>query len=381
VTAPQPTRFGVERTIDECLRARGERRKRSYRLTPPAALAAPLEAWLADELGEPVRVDALERAPGGASKENFFFSLELRGERRALLLRLDPGESIVETHRLREFQVLRAVEGAAPVPRVLAVDPDGKRLERPSLVMERVSGRPQPLAGSRTSGVGIAFEPELRATLADDFLAALVGIHAVDWGARELSAFDVPRAGTREAAGWGLAWWERVYAEDAVEEQPVIVLAAEWLRAHLPSAERIAIVHGDYRSGNFLYDDSGRIRAILDWELAHLGDPHEDLGWVTNELFAVRETSGDRLACGLLGREEMLARYERAAGWRIDRERLRFYEIFNNYKLAVCAHTTTLRIARGQATHLAASMALIHAFAHRYVAELARALELDGGSA
>lgn len=380
MTGSFPTPSGVERTIDACLRARALRREQPYRLARAEELRAPLEAWLGDELGVAVRVEAMERAPGGASKENFFFTLSTGDGPLELLLRLDPGESIVETHRLREFQVLRAVEGAAPLPRALAVDPDGKWLERPALVMERVSGRPQPELGGRPSGVGIAFEPELRATLADDFLAALVGIHAVDWRARELSAFDVPRAGTCDAAAWSLAWWERVHAEDAVEEQPVIALAAKWLRAHLPSAERIAIVHGDYRSGNFLYEDSGRISAILDWELAHLGDPHEDLGWVVNELFAVREPSGRRLACGLLERDEMLARYERAVGWTIDPARLRFYEVFNNYKLAVCAHTTTLRIARGRGTHLAASMALIHAFAHRYLAELARALGLTGGT-
>jgi aminoglycoside phosphotransferase (APT) family kinase protein len=374
VSTPDPTRFGVERTIDDCLRARAERRGRSYRVAEAAELRAPLEAWLGEIAGAPVQVFALERAPGGASKENFFFTLTQPGGTSEMLLRLDPGESIVETHRLREFQVLRAVEGAAPVPHVHAVDPDGARFGRPSLVMSRVAGRAQPESGSRPSGVGIGFESAFRATLGDDFLAALVGIHAVDWRACELDAFDVPRAGTREAAGWSLAWWERVHAEDAVEAQPVISLAAEWLRAHLPSADRIAIVHGDYRSGNFLYDDTGHITAILDWELAHLGDPHEDLGWVVNDLFAVRDASGERLACGLYPREEMLARYESAVGWKIDRERLRFYEIFNNYKLAVCAHTTTLRVARGKATHLAASMALIHAFAHRYVAELARAL-------
>ncbi len=371
----------VERTIDACLRARLERRRQRYRLSPLTELRAPLERWLGEVLGGEVRVRALERAPGGASKENVFFALERAGETQALLLRLDPGESIVETHRLREFQVLRAVEGAAPVPRVVAVDPDSVRLGRPALVMARVAGRPQPDVGSRPSGVGVGFEPELRATLCDDFLSALVGIHRVDWRARDLSSFDVPRAGTTDAAAWSFAWWERVHDEDAVEAQPVIALAAEWLRAHLPTAERIAIVHGDYRSGNFLYDDSGHITAILDWELAHLGDPHEDLGWVVNELFSVREPGGGRLACGLLEREAMLARYERAMGWTIDRATLRFYEIFNNFKLAVCAHTTTLRIARGQATHLAASMALIHAFAHRYVAELAHALGFAKGRA
>ena len=67
---------------------------------------------------------------------------------------------------------------------------------------------------------------------------------------------------------------------------------------------------------------------------------------MVNDLFAVRDPSGARLACGLLDRDEMIERYEAAVGWTIDRERLRFYEIFNNYKLAVCAHATTLRIAR-----------------------------------
>ncbi len=246
--------------------------------------------------------------------------------------------------------------------------------------MERVDGRTQPELGGRPSGVGIAFETELREPLATAFLDALVRLHAIDWRRRDLPSFDVPRAGTNEAAAWSLAWWEQVWEEDRLEDHPVIVIAAEWLREHLPPAERIVLVHGDYRSGNFLYDDGGRITAILDWELAHLGDPHEDLGWVVNELFSVRASSGERLACGLLPREEMLARYERATGSTIDRGRLRFYEIFNNYKLAVCAHSTTLRIARGNATHLAASMSLIHAFAHSYIAALARELAIDGGA-
>jgi aminoglycoside phosphotransferase (APT) family kinase protein len=368
----------VERTIDECLRARAARRARPYRVATTEEVAPALERWMREIYGSRARVDHLERAPGGASKENFFFDLALPEGSQSLLFRLDPGESIVETHRLREFQILQAVEGALPAPRAVAVDPDGDRLGRPSLVMAKVGGRPQPELGGRPSGVGIGYEPALRESLAREFVNALVALHGIDWRTRHLSAFDVPSSSTTEAAAWSLAWWERVYQEDRVEDHPVVVFAAEWLRDHLPPAERIALVHGDYRSGNFLYDDSGRITAILDWELAHLGDPHEDLGWVVNDLFAVRDPSGARLACGLLDRDEMIERYEAAVGWTIDRERLRFYEIFNNYKLAVCAHATTLRIARGKATHLAASMSLIHAFAHRYVAELASALRLGG---
>jgi aminoglycoside phosphotransferase (APT) family kinase protein len=373
----QTRSFHIERTIRECLEARRLRRRAPYRVASAGELRAPLEAWLRDAIRDDVAVGDLVRAPGGASKENFFFKLS-SGE--SLLLRLDPGESIVETDRRREFEILRAVEGVVPAPRVVAVDHQGSRLGRPALVMERVEGRTQPELGGRPSGVGIAFEAELREPLAAAFLDALVRLHEIDWRTRELPSFDVPRAGTREAAAWSFAWWEQVWEEDRLEDHPVVVMAAEWLREHLPPAERIVLVHGDYRSGNFLYDDAGRITAMLDWELAHLGDPHEDLGWVVNELFSVRAPSGERLACGLLPREEMLERYERATGSTIDRGRLRFYEIFNNYKLAVCAHTTTLRIARGSATHLAASMSLIHAFAHSYIAALARGIGIGGGA-
>jgi aminoglycoside phosphotransferase (APT) family kinase protein len=362
----------IERTIRECLDERLIRRREPYRVAAAGELREPLQSWLREEMGSDVEVGALLRAPGGASKENFFFELS---DGRQLLLRLDPGESIVETDRRREFEVLRAVQGIVPAPNVVAVDAKGARLGRPALVMERVSGRSQPELGARTSGVGIAFEPELRASLTAEFHDALVRLHTFDWRNADLSAFEAPRAGTDEAAAWSLAWWQRVWEEDRLEDHPVMVVAAEWLRRNLPPADRIVLVHGDYRSGNFLYDDRGRITAILDWELAHLGDPHEDLGWVVNPLFSVRAAGGgERLACGMLTREETIARYERATGWRVDRERLRFYEIFNDYKLAVCAHSTTLRIARGEHTHLAASMTLIHAFAHLYVAALARAL-------
>jgi aminoglycoside phosphotransferase (APT) family kinase protein len=368
--------FRVERTVDECLRARAVRRERPYRIAAVAEIASPLEAWMREVEGGDARVENVVRAPGGASKENFFFDLVRGGERRELLLRLDPGESIVETHRLREFQIIRAVEGVVAVPQAIAVDAEGARFGRPSMIMAKVEGRTQPPVSWRPSGVGIAYETELRDALAIDFVESLARLHRLDWRTRDLSAYDVPREGTLEAAAWTLAWWERVYEEDHLEHHPVIAWAAEWLRGHLPVADHVVLVHGDYRSGNFLYAEPGEITAVLDWELAHLGDPHEDLGWVVNDLFSTREADGSRLACGLLPRAAMIERYERATGWTIDPERLRFYEIFDNYKLAVCAQTTSLRIARGRASHLPASMSLIHAFAHRYVAELARALGL-----
>jgi aminoglycoside phosphotransferase (APT) family kinase protein len=368
----------IERTVAECLDARLRRRERPYSVVPTSEIEPALAAWLAEELGEPITIERFVRAPGGASKENFFFDAVRRsGPPAPLLLRLDPGESIVETHRLREHQVLRAVEGALPAPRSVAVDAEGTRFGRAASILEKVPGRTQPEVSTRPSGVGILFEPEITPRLADQFVRALASLHALDWRSRDLSAFDAPRAGTTEAPSWSLDWWQRVWDEDRIEDQMVIELAADWLREHAPKADEIAIVHGDYRSGNFLYDGSG-ITAILDWELAHLGDPHEDLGWVTNRLFSVRGPTSERLVCGLFTRDEFFARYEKASGRTVDRERVRYYEIFNNYKLAVMCQATSLRIARGKNTHLAASMSLIHAFSILYVTELARALGWEG---
>jgi aminoglycoside phosphotransferase (APT) family kinase protein len=367
----------IERTVTQCLDARLRRRKRAYRLLTPAEVEPALAAWLTQQLGERITIARFTRAPGGASKENFFFDAISASGTRSLLLRLDPGESIVETHRLREHQVLRAVEGALPAPRSLAVDAEGVHFGRSASILERVPGRTQPEVSTRPSGVGILFEPEITPRLADQFVAALASLHAIDWRRKDLSGFDAPRAGTTEAPQWSLDWWQRVWEEDRVEEQIVVELAADWLREHAPAADEIVIVHGDYRSGNFLYDASG-ITAILDWELAHLGDPHEDLGWVTNRPFSVRGPTPERLVCGLFTRDEFFARYEKASGRTIDRERVGYYEIFNNYKLAVMCQATALRIARGKNTHLSASMSLIHAFSILYVTELARALGLEG---
>ncbi|MGH2361685.1 MAG: phosphotransferase, partial [bacterium] len=194
MTHSDPTLFHVERTIDECLRARAERRERPYQVATVEDVRAPLAAWLQEELDRAITVENLVRAPGGASKENFFFDLVDQHTRRALLLRLDPGASIVETHRLREFQILHAVHGVIPVPQVIAVDAEGTRMGRPALIMEKVSGRPQPEVGGRPSGVGMAFEPALRESLAGDFVNALVQLHALNWRDHTLSAFEVPRA-------------------------------------------------------------------------------------------------------------------------------------------------------------------------------------------
>ena len=130
------------------------------------------------------------------------------------------------------------------------------------------------------------------------------------------------------------AHWNEVYERDRMgEHYPVLDAAFAWLKANPVATDRVVIVHGDYRSGNYLYDENGII-AMLDWEMAHLGDPMEDLGWASMMFWG-----RDELAGGLMEREAFYRLYEQKSGHQVDRERLFFYQVLGNAKMAVICLT------------------------------------------
>ena len=96
-----------------------------------------------------------------------------------------------------------------------------------------------------------------------------------------------------------------------------------------PRAQQVSLVHGDYRLGNFLERD-GRISVILDWELVHLGDPIEDLGWA----FLPQYRGGTSLVCGLADEADFISRYEAQSGLKVAAASLKFYIVFSLMKLA-----------------------------------------------
>jgi aminoglycoside phosphotransferase (APT) family kinase protein len=106
--------------------------------------------------------------------------------------------------------------------------------------------------------------------------------------------------------------------------------AIRWLLANPPPpAQRISVVHADYRTGNFLVDEQGTIRGILDWELAHLGDPLEDLAWGINRVWCWNR---DERAGGLLPKQDAIRIWEAASGLRADPTVLRWWELFSCVK-------------------------------------------------
>jgi aminoglycoside phosphotransferase (APT) family kinase protein len=381
-------RFPVESHLDEVLTRKLQNRAHpAEHRTDFDNLAERLGAYLRRVTGQPdLELARLARLSGGASKEQFTFDLTWRGDTgaratRKLILRMDPSESIVETHRLREAQLLRAMWGEVPVPEVLWVDATPASLGHPFLIAGFLEGTVQPESGKKASGLGMYFEPRLRDGLKDLFVRHLARIHSVDWRNRDLSSYDSPEPGTKQGNAWSLGVWERVWHEDTLEEHPIMEYAADWLKRNMPVVEKPVVVHGDYRSGNFMYTDDLQINAVLDWELAHIGDHHEDLSYTASEILGCPDENGTLLVSGLLPRAEFLARYRDHGGLPVDEGRLFYFDVLNAYKMAVIAVATSVRTAHGRRTHLDAMMNLLSGFGYISISKLQHLLDAAPGAA
>jgi aminoglycoside phosphotransferase (APT) family kinase protein len=238
-----------------------------------------------------------------------------------------------------------------PVPAARWIDPEGAVFGQPCLICAFCDGVTKP-PGDSVSGMRTSFGPEYRRALAPQFIRHLADLARFDWRKHDLFAFDAPQPGTNEGVIRQINWWDRVWAEDSVAAEPLLTLVGRWLRDNAPPIDEVSIVHGDYRAGNFLFSpQTRRITAILDWELAFLGDRHADLAYVIDPLFAERGENGELLVCGLCSREEFLEEYAKYSGLPVDLERLRYYEILMGWRNSLIAIGGGSRCAVGQTSH------------------------------
>lgn len=346
--------------------------------TPKTAteVAAGLEKLLREEGGSIANV---RRMAGGASKEQFLFDYVGPRGPETLVLRMDPLEGLIETCRSREGQILRAMHGVVPVPKVLYLDPEGSRLGMPGLVTSFVAGVAKPpQSASSVSGLRTDFSADWVARLSPQFIDNLVRIHGFDYAAADLPDFALPVGGPKQMALRQVNWWARVWRDDVVDAFPVMALAEGWLRANLPDCDDPVMVHGDYRTGNYLFDPaSGQVTAVLDWELAHVGDFHEDLAWNLQPIFANQAEDGSMRVSGLFLREEFLARYEEASGRVVNADTLHFYDVLNAWKCAVIDLSSCLTAARDGNNHQDVLLSWLATSAHIVLDHLTRLLK-DG---
>lgn len=289
-----------------------------------------LAAYIATKLPDArdIEVSALERISGGASRETYRFRLTWREGGRAhdrkLILRRDPPASLIDTERRVEFEAYRAFHGSSvPAPEMLWLEETDGALDHPFFIAEEITGfqaSPQVLFAGPYDAV-LARLAERKWTILGEIARAdpaALGLDTV----MEVPALDA--CWRRE-----LDHWEAIFDSDEAEPQPIARAAIRWLRAHPPPpAQKLSVVHGDYRTGNFLYDQQGEIHGVLDWEMAHLGDPLEDLAWGFNPIWQF----GRGLAGGLIAQDQAIAIWERASGLVADPAALHWWILFNCVK-------------------------------------------------
>lgn len=279
-----------------------------------------LGAALGRHLGAATRVEGVRRLSGGASRETWSFdAITDDGKRRPLVLRRDPGGQAGWSERGVEYALVEAAHrGGVAVPEVCFLLDPGDGLGS-GFVMERVEGETIPRRILRDDGYAAA-----RDRMARQCGELAARIHALD--PATLPPLPVQTA-VEQIAQY------REIMDGLGEPHPTFELGLRWLDERAPpETGRTTLVHGDFRNGNFVVGAEG-IRAVLDWELAHLGDPAEDLGWLC--VMSWRFGAADRPVGGFGTLADLLAGYRDAGGGDLDPDRVRYWEAFGTLKWGV----------------------------------------------
>ena len=307
--------------------------------------SAKLEPYLLSNLPELTGPLSVQQFPGGHSNLTYQIAL---GETQLVLRRPPFGKKIKSAHDMgREYRILSNLVKVYPrVPRPLLYCEDVAILGAPFYVMERVQGvvlRAQPPDG-------LELTPDTMQRLSTAFIDNLAAIHAVDYQAAGLAELGKPEGYVeRQISGWS-----KRYRNAQTDEIASIDQTADWLAANMPADSPPALIHNDYKYDNLLLDpdDLSNIRAVLDWEMATVGDPLMDLGttlayWVEStdppELQAL--AFGPTARPGSFTRTELLQRYQQQTGRELPD--MLFYYVYALFKLAVIVQQIYARYKSG----------------------------------
>jgi aminoglycoside phosphotransferase (APT) family kinase protein len=290
-----------------------------------------MDDWLREVLGGPF---TLERLSGGNSNE----TLVVRGPGRELILRRPPAAAIdPSAHAMdREYRILTGLaDTRVPAPRPVAC-------EHGMLLMERVPGF------SATTSV-----PYSARAAGEAIVDALALLHGVDWQAAGLEGFGRPQGFLERQ----VARWSKQYARIQVRRLPLFGAVATWLAARRPPDTDPAILHGDFHADNCLLsdDEPARVTAIIDWEMATIGDPLLDLGlllafWGPDrpQAPAMPRVQAFSRVAGAPSREELAARYAERSGRSV--EHLDWYMALAFWKLAAIVEGAYAQFLDGRLT-------------------------------
>jgi aminoglycoside phosphotransferase (APT) family kinase protein len=308
-----------------------------------AALEAGLREFLARHLGsDDLRLRDVRRHIEGFSWETWDLTAEWTAgghqERRRLIARRVPQAGLVGPYDVGlQWELARALQSVpgVPVPAPLWVDADGAATGRALYFMEHIEGDVPAPWNSHT----YFHDDGARRAVGRQLVEILAAIHGIDL--LELPAVIRGREDPDLTAE--VAHWERVYERDRIEPVPALERAFGWLASHAGDVSgRRALVHGDFRIGNAIVRD-GRVVAMLDWELAHVGDPVEDLANFAHRLY--RGKLG--IPSGLMSMDELLDAYREMTGFSVSEKAMTFWLVFNDVRSSVSFVTARQLFARG----------------------------------
>ena len=303
--------------------------------TPPDQIKSALEAALSGVYPGAGPVTDLRQLSGGASQETWAFDLSTAEGPKALILRRAPGGVVAKRttaapdHATEAAILTLAHKAGVAVPEVPCVLSDAHGIG-PGYVMTRVEG--ETIARKILRDAAYA---DARKVLAFQCGEALARIHRIPRASLPPLNALTPRE--------QLAQYLETY--DSYDyPHPVFEAAFKWLEQRLPEADELTLVHGDFRNGNLIVGPEG-IRAVLDWELTHVGDPAEDLGWLCVNSWRFGETK--KIAGGFGSVEQLLEGYRAGGGSGMTAERVRFWEIFGTLKWGIMCMTMYQAFAQG----------------------------------
>jgi len=277
-----------------------------------------------------VRIDNLRLLTGGASRQTWSFDAVIehadgRTDTLALVSRADPRKGPNVMSRETEYRVLEAAGAAGvPVPRVHLMGDDSMGV--PFFLMDRVEGETIARRILRDDAYA-----EARPFMTSQLGRIAAAIHRTPIHTPGLERLPRPEPGLSPAET-EVARFEQTYRAFAPEPHPAFELAFRWLKLNLPPPAEPALVHGDYRMGNLIVGPEG-VRSVLDWELAHIGDPLEDFGFLCVRSW--RFGNDELPVAGVGQREQLFAAYEAAGGRRVDPQTVRWWETFGNLRWGI----------------------------------------------
>ena len=282
-----------------------------------------LSSVLTAHVPDCLSLEKIERLSGGASQETYRLIINTSIGQRKLAMRRarggsDDGELGIRPGLDVEAALFNHARAAGiPEPRVHHVLEENDGLGQ-GFIMEWIDGE--------ALGAKISRSPDFenqRKTLAFECGVILARIHSIDLASTSLDRVlqvVTPKSFVMET-------WERYQSFQT--PQPMLDYTARWLLDHLPEDGALTLVHNDFRNGNFMVDPVKGIVAVLDWELAHIGDPMRDLGWLCTNSW--RFGVADKPVGGFGTREELFAGYESVTGKSVDAEHVKFWEVFGSF--------------------------------------------------